>query len=158
MGSPQQRGTGKRNGRFPITPVRELIPPLGMDSSVAGEELPLVFTWWSCQVQDRSPPTPSLSGSISHLRICMYLYIPPYFPVVGKEPQGFQSTDLSWGPPTNCWALGRTLQVFELTDVKNQRRWGYVRCFVPELVIAALAPAPLQKLLPKYCFGEVLLN
>ena len=74
--------------------LRVLALPPGMDSSVGGEELPLVFTWWSCQVQGRSLPTPNLSGSISYLRICMCLYIlltPPYFPAAGKEPQDFQS-------------------------------------------------------------------
>ena len=44
MGIPQQRGIGKRNGRLPLTPVRVLVLPPGTDSSVAGEELPLVFT------------------------------------------------------------------------------------------------------------------
>lgn len=99
---PEWGRNGKRNGRLPLMPLGSISPSSGNGLKCNRWRALSVFTWWSCRVQGRPPQT---------------LYLPTNtirFPRCRKEPQWFQSKDLSLSPTyMNCLALGTMLQVSE---------------------------------------------
>lgn len=118
-----------------------LVPPLGMDSSVTGEEL--------------SPY--SLDGhaefKADHLRLCICLQIPSDFPDVGKSHSGSSQKTWVWVPPTwTVWLWARCSKC--LSDGRITRNRDVQRVYSRTGYSHPCPRSCIHHLLPKYYFRE----